>query len=67
MISAESAHENAFTEEHERMLTVLGTHAALAIEASRAHDRLAQRLRELNALYRITQLASEPRDFSVAR
>jgi diguanylate cyclase (GGDEF)-like protein len=64
VLSCESSRLDAFTEEHEKMLTVLGTQAALAIEASRANERLEQRIRQLDALYRITQLASEPRDLA---
>ena len=36
--------------------------AALALEASRSRERMEQRLRELDALYRISQLAAGQRD-----
>lgn len=58
VINVESERLNAFTEEHEALLTVLGSQAALAILAARARQRLQQRLDQLNALYRISQLAS---------
>ena len=61
VLNVEATCPDAFTVEHERLLTILGTQAALAIEASRSRERMEQRLRELNALYRISQLASEQR------
>ena len=62
VLSVESTRARAFTEEHERLLTILGTQAALALEASRSRERMDQRLRELDALHRISQLAAEQRD-----
>lgn len=62
VLNAESLQPNAFTAEHEKLCTVLGTQAALAIEASRSRERLEQRLREIDTLYRISRLASEPCD-----
>src|SRR5437667_449825 len=62
VLSAESSREDAFSEADEKLLTVLGTQAALAIVASRSRERLQQRIDQLNALYRISQLASEPHD-----
>lgn len=56
-LNAESTRADAFTEEHEMLLTVLGTQAALVIEAFRTQDRLRQRIRQLDVLYRISQLA----------
>ncbi len=62
VLSVESTRPESFTEEHERLLTILGTQAALALEASRSRERMDQRLRELDALHRISQLAAEQRD-----
>ena len=62
VINVESERQDAFTEEHEKLLTVLGAQAALAIVASTARERLRVRIKELDALYRISQLASEGRD-----
>lgn len=58
VINVESERCGAFTEEHEKLLTLLGSQAALAILASRARERLQQRIDQLNALYRISQLAA---------
>ena len=58
VINVESERLDAFTEAHEKLLTVLGSQAALAIMAARSRDRLQQRIDQLNALYRISQLAS---------
>ena len=62
LLSLESTRADVFTEEHERLLEVLGTPLALALDARRVHDRLRQQIRQLDALYRISQLATEPRD-----
>lgn len=62
VLSVESTRPGAFTEEHERLLTILGTQAALALEASRSRERMDQRLRQLDALYRISQLAAQQCD-----
>ena len=62
VINVESDRKAAFTEEHEKLLTVLGAQAALAIVASRARERLRSRINQLDALYRISQLASDGRD-----
>ena len=62
VLSVESTRPRAFSVEHERLLTILGTQAALALEASRSRERMEQRLRELDALYRISQLAAGQRD-----
>lgn len=62
VLNVESHRLEAFSEEHEKQLTVLGTQAALAIEAWRSRERLEQRLRHLNALYRISQLATQSID-----
>jgi diguanylate cyclase (GGDEF)-like protein len=58
VINVESERTVAFTETHEKLLTVLGSQAALAILAARTRDRLQHRIDQLNALYRISQLAS---------
>lgn len=58
VINVESERLDAFTEVHEELLTVLGSQAALAILAARTRERLQQRIEQLNALYRISQLAS---------
>lgn len=58
VINVESERTDAFTTEHEELLTVLGSQAALAILAVRARDRLQRRIGQLNALYRISQLAA---------
>ena len=62
ILDVESRRRAAFSAADEQLLTVFGTQAALAIEASRAQDRLAQELRRLQALHRISQLAASPRD-----
>jgi diguanylate cyclase (GGDEF)-like protein len=62
VINVESPRANAFTAEHEKLLTVLGSQAALAIVAARARERLEQRLLHLNALYQISQLSSRHED-----
>jgi diguanylate cyclase (GGDEF)-like protein len=59
VINVESEAAEAFTEAHEKLLTVLGSQAALAILAARTRDRLQHRIDQLNALYRISQLASD--------
>lgn len=58
VVNVESERYDAFSEEHEKLLTVLGSQAALAILASRTRERLQHRIEQLNALYRISQLAS---------
>jgi diguanylate cyclase (GGDEF)-like protein len=44
------------------VLSVLGTYAALAFVGARSGERLGQRLAQLNALYRISQIASDRED-----
>jgi len=61
---AEAERRDAFGEEHERLLSVLGTYAALAFVGARSGERLGQRLAQLNALYRISQIASDREDLS---
>lgn len=62
VINVESERRYAFTEEHEMLLTVLGAQAALAILAARARRRLRDRLSHLDALFRISRLASREQD-----
>jgi len=62
VINVESERPHAFTEEHEKQLTVLSAQAALAILALRARSHLHQRIVQLDALYRISRLASDGRD-----
>jgi len=59
VINVESEREDAFTEEHEKLLTVLGAQAGLAILAFRTQQALRGRLAQLEALHQISQLASE--------
>jgi diguanylate cyclase (GGDEF)-like protein len=58
VIIAESARVDAFTEVHEKLLSVSGSQAALAIVAQRARERLEERVEHLDALHKISQLAS---------
>jgi diguanylate cyclase (GGDEF)-like protein len=60
VLNVESGSRAAFTEVQERLLTILGTQAALAIEAFRDRARLQQQITHLNALFRISQLAAQP-------
>lgn len=62
VLNVESERLDAFTEEHEKLLTVLGTQAALALLASRARNRLQSRIGQLHVLHRISQLASMRKD-----
>jgi diguanylate cyclase (GGDEF)-like protein len=62
VLSIESARLHAFTQEHQEVLTILGTSAALGIVAAREEERLRQRLTQLNALYRISQIATDRDD-----
>jgi diguanylate cyclase (GGDEF)-like protein len=58
VILVESERLYAFTSEHEKLLTVLGTQAALGILAFHAQAQLRQRIEQLSALFRISNLAS---------
>ncbi len=62
VIFAESGRVAAFAAEHEQALGVLGAHAALAVVGETNGQRLQQRLSQLNALYRISRIASERED-----
>jgi diguanylate cyclase (GGDEF)-like protein len=66
VINVESERPDAFTSEHEKLLTVLGAQAALAILTFRSQEALQQRLAQLGALFRISQLASEGGNLGVA-
>ncbi len=59
VINVESERLDAFTPEHEKMLTVLGTHAALGILTFQTQAALRQRIDQLSALYRISNMASQ--------
>ncbi len=58
VIIAESPHVDAFSELHEKLLSVFGSHAALAIIALRTREHLEGRVEHLDALHKISQLAS---------
>jgi diguanylate cyclase (GGDEF)-like protein len=62
VVSVESSRTDAFDEKDERLLRVLGTYAALVLVGHRNGDRLQQRLAQLQALYRISRIASERED-----
>lgn len=62
VINVESSRADAFTEKHERLLTILGSQAALAIVASRARKRMRERVQQLDALHRISRLTSRHHD-----
>lgn len=59
VVNVESREVDAFTQEDQKLLTILGAQAALAIVASRARRDLRDRLRKLDAVYRISRLASQ--------
>ena len=59
VLNVESERVDAFSEEHEQQLTVLSAQAALAILALRARSLLHQRIVQLDALYRVSRLASD--------
>ena len=54
-ISIQSGKPNAFSSDLQQLLASLGTQAALAIENARLLETTQQGLKEVNALYRITQ------------
>jgi diguanylate cyclase (GGDEF)-like protein len=62
VLSVESSRPDAFDEDDERLLRVLGTYAALVLVDHRNEERLQQRLGQLQALYRISRIASERED-----
>jgi diguanylate cyclase (GGDEF)-like protein len=61
---AEASRKDAFDEDDERVLSLLGGLVALAVVGERHGERLRQRLAQLNALYRISQIASDREDLS---
>jgi diguanylate cyclase (GGDEF)-like protein len=61
---AEAERRDAFGADDERMLSVVATFAALAYVGAKNGERLGQRLAQLNALYRISQIASDREDLS---
>lgn len=62
VINVESDRVEAFSATDEELLTVLGAQAALAIAAARDRDRLHDRIRQLDALYRISQVSNQGSD-----
>ena len=65
VISVESERKDAFTQEHEKLLTVLSAQAALAIMAFRNQEALSSRVAQLEALHQISRLASEAETLGV--
>ncbi len=59
VINVESERKHAFSQEHEKLLTVLGAQAALAILAFKSQQALQGRVNQLEALHRISKLSSE--------
>ncbi len=62
VLNVESDRRDAFSSAHEELLTVLGAQAALAIAAARDRDGLQERIRQLDALYRISRVSNQRRD-----
>ena len=54
-LSVHSSQPGVFTPSHERLLTILGTQAALALSQAQLFEATEIRLKEINALYGITQ------------
>ncbi|MEJ2483312.1 MAG: GAF domain-containing protein, partial [Gemmatimonadota bacterium] len=59
VLNVESERTDAFTAEHERLLTVLGAQAALAIVACWVQRDLRTRINQMEAVNRISRLAGE--------
>ncbi|MCI0525132.1 MAG: SpoIIE family protein phosphatase [Acidobacteria bacterium] len=53
VLTIESSEPNYFTRDHERVLSVLGNHLAIALEHARVYDELRQRTREMRTLIEI--------------
>src|SRR5215813_4149649 len=53
VLTIESSEPNYFTRDHERILNVLGSHLAIALEHARVYDELRQRTREMRTLIEI--------------
>lgn len=54
-LSVHSSQPGVFTPSHEHLLTILGTQAALALSQAQLFEATQGRLKEINALYGITQ------------
>jgi signal transduction histidine kinase len=54
-ISVQSSLVSAFTEDESRLLSALGTQAAVAIDNAHLLENIQQTLKEVNALYRVNQ------------
>lgn len=63
VIDVASPNRDAFTEEHEKLLSVLGAHAALAILAALTRTELQAEIERLDALYRISVLSWQQKSF----
>ena len=59
VLNVESERIDAFTAEHEKLLTVLGAQAALAIVACWVQRDLRSRIKQMEAVNRISRLAGE--------
>ncbi len=53
VLTIESSEPNYFTRDHERMLTALGAHLAIALEHAHVYDELRRRTREMRTLIEI--------------
>jgi phosphoserine phosphatase RsbU/P len=53
VMTMESSEPNYFTHDHERTLTALGNHLAIALEHARVYDELRRRTREMRTLIEI--------------
>lgn len=58
VLSVEAHRVDAFQSKHVKLLTVLGSQAALAIVAWKDREQFREKVLELNALFRVSQLAS---------
>jgi signal transduction histidine kinase len=54
-ISVQSGQSNVFTQNDNRLISTLGTEAAIAIENARLFEATQQGLKEVNALYQVTR------------
>lgn len=61
-LSVHSSRPGVFTHSHEQLLTILGTQAALALSQAQLFEATQGRLKEINALYGITQRILEAFD-----
>ncbi|HKE05242.1 MAG TPA: GAF domain-containing SpoIIE family protein phosphatase [Blastocatellia bacterium] len=53
VLTIESSEPNYFNRDHERILNVLGSHLAIALEHARVYDELRRRTREMRTLIEI--------------